>query len=52
MWEWEKRFQIFCEVGPGKVLAGLVKKTLNNAIILNCEDSGSLKKALAILKEV
>ncbi len=58
LWEDTLRFlesqdvRIFCEVGPGKVLAGLAKKTLNNATIVNCEDSSSLKKALAILKEV
>ncbi len=44
--------RIFCEVGPGKILSGLVKKTLKTATIINCEDLGSLKKALAILKEV
>jgi [acyl-carrier-protein] S-malonyltransferase len=44
--------QIFVEVGPGKVLAGLVKRTIKNVTILNCEDSTSIKKALAILKEV
>ena len=43
---------VFLEVGPGKVLSGLVKKTVKEATILNCEDSGSLKKALAILEEV
>jgi [acyl-carrier-protein] S-malonyltransferase len=42
----------FVEVGPGKVLSGLVKKTLKDATFVNCEDSGSIKKALAILKEV
>ncbi len=44
--------KVFVEVGPGKVLTGLIKKTLKEATLLNCEDSGSLKKALAILKEV
>ena len=43
---------IFLELGPGKVLNGLVKKTLKDVTLLNCEDLGSLKKALAILKEV
>jgi [acyl-carrier-protein] S-malonyltransferase len=43
---------IFLEVGPGKVLSGLVKKTVKEATILNCDDSASLKKALAILEEV
>jgi [acyl-carrier-protein] S-malonyltransferase len=43
---------IFVEVGPGRVLSGLTKKTLKGVTILNCEDSDSIKKALAILKEV
>jgi [acyl-carrier-protein] S-malonyltransferase len=43
---------VFMEVGPGKVLVGLIKKTLKDITLLNCEDSESLKKALAILKEV
>jgi len=42
----------FVEIGPGKVLSGLVKKTLKGVNILQCEDLASLKKALAILKEV
>ena len=42
----------FIEVGPGKVLSGLVKKTLKDATFVNCEDMSSIKKALAILKEV
>jgi [acyl-carrier-protein] S-malonyltransferase len=42
----------FVEVGPGKVLSGLVKKTLKDATFVNCEDLSSIKKALAILREV
>jgi [acyl-carrier-protein] S-malonyltransferase len=42
----------FVEVGPGRVLSGLTKKTLKGVTILNCEDFDSIKKALAILKEV
>ncbi|HBF35721.1 MAG TPA: [acyl-carrier-protein] S-malonyltransferase [Firmicutes bacterium] len=42
----------FIELGPGKVLTGLVKKTLKDASFFNCEDLTSIKKALAILKEV
>lgn len=48
----ESGVDTFVEIGPGKVLSGLVKKTLKGATILNCEDLNSLKKALAILKEV
>lgn len=44
--------EVFVEVGPGKVLSGLVKKTIKGVKTLNCEDSESIKKALAILKEV
>jgi [acyl-carrier-protein] S-malonyltransferase len=44
--------ETFVEVGPGKVLAGLVKKTLKGVQILNCNNPDSIKKALAILKEV
>lgn len=40
------------EIGPGKVLTGLAKKTLKGATVANCEDLASLKKSLAILKEV
>lgn len=42
----------FIEIGPGKVLSGLVKKTLKGVTFTNCEDLNSVKKALAILKEV
>lgn len=43
---------IYVEVGPGKVLSGLVKRTIKGATIVNCEDLSSVKKALAILREV
>lgn len=43
---------LFLEVGPGRVLSGLVKKTLKGVKVYNCEDLESVKKALAILKEV
>lgn len=42
----------FVEVGPGKVLSGLVKRIIKDVTILNCEDLSSIKKALAILREV
>lgn len=44
--------EIFVEVGPGKVLSGLIKKTIKGAVILNCEDTASIKKVLEILREV
>ncbi|TCL58299.1 [acyl-carrier-protein] S-malonyltransferase [Hydrogenispora ethanolica] len=48
----EKAITTYIEIGPGKVLTGLTKKTLKDVTLLGCEDPGSLKKALAILKEV
>lgn len=41
---------VFVEVGPGKVLSGLVKKTLKDVTILQCEDTASLQKTLAVLR--
>jgi [acyl-carrier-protein] S-malonyltransferase len=34
----------FIEIGPGKVLSGLIKKTAGDATIYNVEDSASLKE--------
>ena len=42
----------FVEVGPGKVLSGLIKKINKGVTILNVEDSESLQKALDKLLEV
>ncbi|MDD4237708.1 MAG: ACP S-malonyltransferase [Desulfotomaculaceae bacterium] len=44
--------QTFVEVGPGKVLSGLIKKTSREALIYNMEDLASLEKVLALTKEV
>lgn len=41
----------FVELGPGKVLTGLVKKIVPGVTLLNCEDYASLEKLLAYLKE-
>lgn len=38
------------EVGPGKTLAGFVKKTLEGVAMLNVEDAESLKKTLDALE--
>jgi [acyl-carrier-protein] S-malonyltransferase len=40
----------FVEIGPGKTLAGFVKKTLEGASVLNVEDAASLEKTLEQLK--
>jgi [acyl-carrier-protein] S-malonyltransferase len=42
----------FIEVGPGKVLTGLIKKIAKEAKVLNVEDCTSLEIALDKLKEV
>jgi [acyl-carrier-protein] S-malonyltransferase len=38
------------EVGPGKILSGLVRRIDKSVEILNVEDPASLEKALAVLK--
>ena len=43
---------IFVEVGPGRVLTGLIKKTVKGITALNIEDTASLEKVLAELREV
>lgn len=42
----------FVEVGPGKVLSGLIKKISREVSILNVEDRSSLEKILALTREV
>jgi [acyl-carrier-protein] S-malonyltransferase len=41
----------FVEVGPGTVLAGLVKKIEKGVRVLNVEDSASLEATAAALQE-
>lgn len=43
--------EIFVEVGPGKVLSGLMRKIDRNGTVSNLEDLNSLKKTLALVKE-
>jgi len=42
--------RIFVEVGPGKVLSGLVRRILPEAKALNVEDPASLEKTLTTLR--
>ena len=46
----EAGIEAYVELGPGKVLSGLVKKTLKPAVNTNVENNESLEKALAALK--
>jgi [acyl-carrier-protein] S-malonyltransferase len=43
-------FDTFVEVGPGRVLSGLIKRISREVKILNVEDRASLEKTLAALK--
>jgi [acyl-carrier-protein] S-malonyltransferase len=40
----------FVEVGPGKVLSGLIKKIAPGTRVLNVEDPASLEATVAVLK--
>jgi len=44
--------EIFIEVGPGKVLGGLIKKISREVLISNVEDRATLEKVLALTREV
>ena len=40
-------YEAFVELGPGKVLTGLVKRTLKGLTAVNIEDEKTLEKAVA-----
>jgi len=57
---WEESIQklissgnnIFIEVGPSRVLSGLIRKISRKARVFNVEDEKSLEKVLALVEEV
>lgn len=46
----ESGIEAYVELGPGKVLSGLVRKTLKPAVNVNIENNETLDKALSALK--
>jgi [acyl-carrier-protein] S-malonyltransferase len=42
--------EVYLEVGPGRVLTGLLKRTLDDARSQAVEDPASLDKAVALLQ--
>jgi [acyl-carrier-protein] S-malonyltransferase len=42
-------FDTFIEIGPGKVLSGLVKRIAKDAKVLNVEDQKSMGETLTAL---
>ncbi len=42
-------FDRFVEIGPGKVLSGLIRKTFPEAAVMNVQDEASLSRTLAAL---
>lgn len=47
----EDGIEAFVELGPNKVLSGLVKKTFRDVVNVNIENNETLEKALAALKQ-
>lgn len=43
---------IFVEVGPGKILSGLIKRIVQDAKILNVEDTESLEKTVSFIGNI
>jgi [acyl-carrier-protein] S-malonyltransferase len=48
----ERGVTTYVEIGPGKVLSGLVKKIDKSATLCNVEDIESLKKLEKVWKEM
>ena len=48
---WEDGVRTFVEIGPGKVLNGLVKRIVPEAVVLNVSDNASLEAALSTLNK-
>jgi [acyl-carrier-protein] S-malonyltransferase len=46
---WAEKVEVFVEVGPGKVLSGLLRQIASQAECLHVEDAASLSEALARL---
>lgn len=46
---WSQGIRVYVECGPGKVLSGLVKRTLPDAQVLNISDAASLEATLLAL---
>jgi [acyl-carrier-protein] S-malonyltransferase len=47
---WREGVRTFVEVGPGKVLSGLVRHTTHDARALHVEDAASLASTRAALE--
>ena len=45
-------YNVFVELGPGKTLQGLVKKTLENVTVLGVQDLPTLEKAREALAQL
>lgn len=48
----ESGINVFIEVGSGKVLSGLIKRIVSDAVTFNVEDSNSLEKTIEGLKNI
>jgi [acyl-carrier-protein] S-malonyltransferase len=44
---WAENVEVFVEVGPGKVLSGLLRQIVSQAVCLHVEDTASLNEVLA-----